>query len=227
MYRGRTMKLLLVEDDRQLADFLVRVFKEEGYETDLCRAGREGAVRAREGVYDAMVLDWMLPDGDGLSVCREARRLGCTMPILMLTARGEVRDRVLGLDTGADDYLVKPFEVEELLARISALIRRSTGTAPLRIGRLEVFRDARKVLVEGAIVDLTDREFALLSYFFNNQGATLPRQSLLRDVWGLEFETNTNVVEVHISRLRDKLGSHSWVIETVRGAGYRLRTQLP
>lgn len=219
------MKILIVEDDAKLSRFLARVVAEEGYTPDTCASGADAVAQARTGLYELIVLDWMLPDLDGLAVCRELRRAGLTTPILMLTARGELRERVLGLETGADDYLVKPFEIEELLARIRALLRRSSGFSRIVCGDLEVDRMSRRALLRGAALDLTTREYALLLHLVLRAERVVPKSELLSHVWEMKFDPGSNLVEVHVSRLRDKLGEHAWMIETVRGVGYRLRTQ--
>jgi DNA-binding response OmpR family regulator len=215
--------VLVVEDDQRLARFLERVLKEEGYAVDRCASGADAVTQMRLGVYSLVLLDWMIPDLDGLEVCRQARRGGSTVPILMLTARDQVSERVLGLDAGADDYLVKPFDVEELLARINALLRRSTGHAQLRLGALSIDRVNRKVDIDGKALDLTTRELSLLLHLAHRAGQVVTRTELLTQVWSIRFDPESNVVEAHMSRLRDKLGSHAWMIETVRGRGYRLR----
>jgi DNA-binding response OmpR family regulator len=165
----------------------------------------------------------MLPGSDGVTVCRTLRERGITTPILMLTARGEVAERVIGLEAGADDYLVKPFELDELLARVRALLRRASGHARLTVGVVEIDRIARKVSVAGARIDLTAREYALLVFLAENAGEVVPRTTLLVEVWGTAFDPGSNLVEVQVSRLRDKLGEHASIIDTVRGLGYRMR----
>ena len=218
------MKVLIVDDDQKLARFVSRVMTEEGYQPDLVTSGEEAISQGKTGLYDLVLLDWMLPDGDGLHVCRELRRLGHVGPILMLTARGELREKVLAFDAGADDYLVKPFEVEELVARVKALLRRTAGFASLTIGDLEIDRLSRRVLLSGKLLDLTTKEYALLLYLAaSSDGRPVSRTALLANVWDLSFDPSSNLVEVHISRLRDKLDRHSWMVETVRGVGYRLR----
>jgi DNA-binding response OmpR family regulator len=221
--RPEPVKILVVEDDRKLALFLRRVFSEEGYLVDLSGSGPEALAQGRSGIYNLVVLDWMLPDLDGLEVCRQLRRAGSAASILMLTARGEVSERVLGLNAGADDYLVKPFEVEELIARVHALLRRSQGHARQKIGLLELDRESRRALLAGQTLDLTTREFNLLLQLAHREGQVVTRSELLSRVWSTRFDPESNVVEVHVSRLRDKLGGHAWMIETVRGRGYRLR----
>lgn len=222
---GPAMKVLIVEDDAKLARFLAKILTEEGYVADVCRSGADAVLQARSGIYDLIILDWMLPDLDGLSVCREIRKGGMTVPVLMLTARGELKERVLGLESGADDYVVKPFEVEELLARVRALSRRSAGFATLQFEELTIDRLNHSVLLGGKPLDLTGREYALLLHFAFRPDRVVTRSELLTQVWDMAHDPGTNVVEVHISRLREKLGSHAWLIETVRGSGYRLRTK--
>ena len=218
------MKILIVEDDQKLARFVLRVMTEEGYQADLATSGEEAIRQGKMGIYDLVLLDWMLPDGDGLHVCRELRKGGYAGPIMMLTARAELREKVLGLDAGADDYLVKPFEVEELVARVKALLRRTAGFAALRLGDLEIDRLSRKVHLAGKTLDLTTKEYGLLLYLAGaGDGKPVSRTTLLANVWDLSFDPSSNLVEVHISRLRDKLGGYAWMIETVRGVGYCLR----
>jgi DNA-binding response OmpR family regulator len=218
------LRVLLVEDDQRLARFLERVLEEEGYAVDRCTSGADAISQLRAGSYNLVLLDWMIPDLDGLEVCRQARRAGVTIPIVMLTARDQVRERVLGLDAGADDYLVKPFDVEELLARLHAVLRRSTGHAQMRLGPLSIDRANRKVEVDGKRLDLTARELSLLLHLAHRAGEVVTRTELLAQVWSIGFDPESNVVDVHMSRLREKLGKQAWMIETVRGRGYRLRT---
>lgn len=218
------MKVLVVEDDPKLARFLQRVLAEEGFAADGCSDGADALTQALSGVYDLVLLDWMLPGMDGLEVCRRLRRAGSAVPVLMLTARGQLRERVLGLDNGADDFVVKPFEVAELVARVHALIRRSKGLGELRVGPLVIDRVRRSATVSGVEVELTAREFGLLLHLAHHAGQVVGRTALLSSVWSTQFDPESNVVEVHISRLRDKLGESAWMIDTVRGRGYRLRT---
>jgi DNA-binding response OmpR family regulator len=221
------VKLLVAEDDRKLGSFLKRVFVEEGYVVDVCTTGQDALAQASSGVYDLLVLDWMLPEVDGLEVCRRLRERGATLPVLMLTARSEVPERVLGLQAGADDYLGKPFEVEELLARVQALLRRSTGHGRLTAGSLVIDQVQRRVSVAGEPVQLTQREFALLLHLVHHRDRTVNRSELWTAVWSLQFDPESNIVEAHMSRLRTKLGRFAWMIDTVRGRGYRLRTEPP
>jgi DNA-binding response OmpR family regulator len=219
------VKLLVIEDDTKLARLLTRVLQEEGYVVDTCAKGEAGLRQATTGLYDLVVLDWMLPDVDGLSLCRRLRELGSALPILMLTARSELSERVMALDTGADDYVVKPFEIEELVARIRALLRRVTGLRKIRVGTLELDPDQRRVTLGSTPLELTAREQSLLSYLARRADQVVTRSELLAHVWSTQFDPGSNLVEVHVSRLRDKLGRAAWMIETVRGLGYRLRSR--
>jgi DNA-binding response OmpR family regulator len=221
----RPVKLLVAEDDRKLSLFLQRVLLEEGYVADCCASGTDALAQASSGLYDLMVLDWMLPGLDGLEVCRRLRSQGSTLPILMLTARGEVRERVMGLNAGADDYLGKPFEVSELVARVQALLRRASGHAQLTVGPLVLDQVQRRVLLEDRELELTQREFALLLHLIHHRERTVSRSELLSSVWSTQFDPESNVIEVHMSRLRNKLGAHAYMIDTVRGRGYRLRLE--
>jgi DNA-binding response OmpR family regulator len=221
------MKILVVEDDPKLARFLARVFTEEGWTVDCVASGADADGQAQLGCYRLVVLDWMLPDLDGLSVCRNLRRRGADMPILMLTARGEVRERVLGLDSGADDYVIKPFEVEELVARARALLRRGPREARSQHGPLTIDRSEQRAWIAGRPLDLTPREFAILLQLAGRDGEAVTKSELLARVWNLGFDPGSNVVEAHVSRLRDKLADHASLVETVRGVGYRLCVASP
>jgi DNA-binding response OmpR family regulator len=221
------MRCLIVEDDTKLALFLSRALSEEGYTADICARGVDAIAQGHAGAYDFVILDWMLPGMDGLAVCRELRQQGATLPIIMLTARGEVGERVLGLRAGADDYLGKPFELEELLARIQAVLRRTTATGKLTFGDLEINRLGHRASLAGKPIDLTTREFGLLLHLAYNANRVVPRSELLAKVWGTTFDPGSNLIDVHVKRLRDKLGKHAWMIDTVRGAGYRLIAPPP
>ena len=212
------MRCLIVEDDTKLALFLSRALTEEGYTADICGRGVDAIPQVQAGGYDFVILDWMLPGMDGLAVCRELRQQGVTIPIIMLTARGEVGERVLGLRAGADDYLGKPFELEELLARIQAVLRRTTATGKLTFGDLEINRLGHRASLAGKPIDLTTREFGLLLHLAYNANRVVPRSELLAKVWGTTFDPGSNLIDVHVKRLRDKLGKHAWMIDTVRGA---------
>lgn len=215
------MKLLVVEDNPKVASFLVRALTEEGHVVDQVSDGQQALEQIEHVAYDAVVLDWMLPGLDGLAVCRAARDRGVRTPILMLTARGEVAEKVLGLDAGADDYLAKPFDLGELLARVRALGRRAGAPSTLRLGPLVIDPIARRAALDGRTVELTSRELALLAYLAQHAGRAVSRSELLQKVWSTSFDTTSNVVEVHVKNLRDKLGEHDALIETVRGVGYR------
>jgi two-component system OmpR family response regulator len=219
------MKVLILEDDQKLARFVSRALSEEGLTVDVCTTGPDALAQAEGGLYDLVILDWMTPDMDGLTVCRELRRTGATMPVMMLTARGETRERVLGLEAGADDYMVKPFEVDELVARVRALLRRTAGFAALRCGDIEIDRAAHRAKLSGASLSLTNREYALLLHLLHHADRIVKRSDLLAQVWGMRFDPGSNLVEVHVSRLRDKLGDRAWMVETIRGVGYRLRRE--
>jgi DNA-binding response OmpR family regulator len=219
------VRALILEDDQRLARFLARVLSEEGLAVDACVRGSDAIAQAEGSPYALIILDWMVPETDGVTACREIRRAGNTTPILMLTARGETRERVLGLEVGADDYLVKPFEVDEFIARVRALIRRTSGFSALRCGDLEIDRATRRATLARTPLTLTNREYALLLHLVCRGDRVVKRSDLLAHVWGTSFDPGSNLVEVHVSRLRDKLGRHAWMIETVRGLGYRLRHQ--
>lgn len=219
------MKILIVEDNKKLASFLLRALTEEGYVVDLVEDGAVAIAQSRGISYDLVILDWMLPSVDGLTVCRSLRSAGATMPILMLTARAEVQERITGLDAGADDFLPKPFDLGELLARVRALGRRGHSDRYLEVGPVRIDRHERTVTLSGKKLDLTPREFLLLGYLVREAGRVVPRTELLQKVWELSFDPGSNVVEVHIKNLRTKLGEHAARIETVRGVGYRWQNQ--
>lgn len=215
---------LVIEDDPLLLQLVSRIMTEEGNKTierTTVSSAREAALKER---YDVVIVDWMLPDGDGASLCAELREKGVTAPLLMLTARGEAADRVKGLRSGADDYVVKPFDVEELLLRVDALIRRSQG-ASLRVGELSIDRLSQRARIGERPLDLTAKELQLLVALAGRAEQVVPRAGILKEVWGLTFDPGSGVLDVHVSRLRDKLGDHAWMVETVRGAGLRLRSQ--
>jgi DNA-binding response OmpR family regulator len=218
------MKALIVEDDRKLASFLSRAFSEEGYTVDVCRTGAEAVAQAPAISYDLVILDWMLPEGDGLSVCRELRRNGNSVPILMLTARSEIGEKVMALDGGADDYMTKPFHLDELMARARALTRRAVGGVDgmLRLGPLVLDLQKRLIHVNGVRIELTGREFSLLALLARNAGRVVTRSEILEQVWGIHFDPGSNVIDVHMRRLREKLGEAAVWLETARGQGYRL-----
>ncbi|MEA2126318.1 MAG: two-component system, OmpR family, response regulator [Solirubrobacteraceae bacterium] len=217
------MRVLVVEDDEKLAAAVVRGLRHEGYAVDHVSDGEAALVNAAVYEYDAVVLDLMLPLRDGLEVCRLMRERGNTVPVLMLTARGDVADRIGGLDSGADDYLVKPFDFGELLARLRALIRRTPVERPARleVGDLVVDPAARTVVHAGSRVELTAREFAILELLARRPGQVVSRTTLLEHVWDANFYGSTNIVDVYVGYLRRKLGSET--IQTVRGVGFKLQ----
>jgi two-component system OmpR family response regulator len=216
------MRLLLVEDDVKLARALAVGLRRHAYAVDVCADGDLALREAAVYDYDAVVLDVMLPGTDGFAVCRALRSRGAAVPVLMLTARDAVDDRIRGLDAGADDYLVKPFEFGELLARLRALLRRGAAGRPpeLRTGALRVDPATHEVTCGGRRVELTAREFALLEYLARHPGEVVTRTRLLDHVWDENFTGSTNVVDVYVGYLRRKLGRP--VIATVRGVGFRL-----
>lgn len=224
------MRLLVVEDHGRMAELIDRGLREEGYAVDVVGTGEDGVWMATENEYDAILLDVMLPGVDGFETCRRIRGTGRWAPILMLTARDAVEDRVRGLDVGADDYLTKPFSFNELLARVRALVRRGAAERPpvLTAGDLSLDPAAHSVRRGDTRIDLTAKEFALLEYFMRHRGEVLSRSALIEHVWDFAFEGDSNVVDVYVRYLREKIdrpfGRSS--IETVRGSGYRLRQEL-
>jgi two-component system, OmpR family, response regulator len=217
------VRVLVVEDEAKLAALLRRGLRREGMGVDVASSGEEALVRATATDYDLILLDVMLPGFDGMEVCRRLRAEEVWSPTLMLTARDAVEDRVRGLDSGADDYLAKPFSFEELLARIRALTRRAANPRPavLEVGELRLDPATHQVWRRGEELSLTAREFALLEMFMRHPGEVLSRFELLEHVWDGSYENRSNVIEVYVGYLRDKLGRET--IETVRGLGYRLR----
>jgi two-component system OmpR family response regulator len=217
------MRILVVEDNVKLSSFLQRALVEEGYTVDVAPDGESALASLDLTTYALLILDWMLPGIDGLELCRRLRDGGNPIPILMLTARAEISARITGLDAGADDYLSKPFDLGELLARTRALTRRGTNAdITLRVGALTIDRLARRATFEDRLLDLTPREFTLLSFLARESGRVVPRAELLRRVWEASFDPGSNVVDAHIKNLREKLGPAAKMIETVRGVGYRM-----
>jgi two-component system OmpR family response regulator len=222
------MKLLVVEDDKEAGAYLKRALQQAGHTVDHVADGREGLLLAAAENYDVIVLDRMLPKMDGLAIVRTIRASGVKTPVLLLTALGGIDDRVEGLEAGADDYLVKPFAVAELMARVNALARRPpTQDAPttLQVADLKLDRLARTVTRAGARIELQPREFQLLEYMMRHAGRVVTHTMLLESVWDYHFDPKTNIVETHVSRLRAKVdrGRAQELIHTVRGAGYCLR----
>jgi two-component system OmpR family response regulator len=221
------MRVLVVEDEVKMAALLRRGLSEEGLAVDVAEEGERALAMAGATDYDAVVLDVMLPGIDGFETCRRLRRDGVWAPVLMLTARGSLDDRVVGLDGGADDYMVKPFAFAELLARLRALVRRGTVERPpvIEVGDLRLDPGTRQVWRGRSEIDLSSKEFTLLETFMRHAGYVLSRSQLLEQAWEYDFEHRSNVVEVYIRYLRRKIDVPFDVtsIETVRGAGYRLR----
>jgi len=216
----------LIEDDRKAAKLLVKGLQEEGLVVDVAVTGEEGEEQALVNEYDVIVLDWLLPGKDGIAVCRAIRARDVSTPILMLTARDSLADRVNGLRTGADDYLTKPFAFAELLARIRALLRRSRLVRPsvLRVADLTLDPATRRVMRSGVAVPLTSKEYAILEALMQSAGETVSRSRLVERVWDEASEVIDNLVDAHVSHLRKKLdrGDSPSLVQTVRGFGYRL-----
>ena len=223
------MRLLLVEDDAKLATAVGRGLRHEGYAVDVVGDGDAALMQAAVWDYDGIVLDVMLPERDGFEVCRTLRERGCWSPILMLTARGQVGDRIHGLDVGADDYLSKPFDFGELLARLRALMRRAPAERPARleVGDLVVDPATHEVARAGVAVELTAREFAVLEFLARHAGQAVTRATLLDHVWDENFEGSTNIVDVYVGYLRRKLELpfDRALIRTIRGVGYALEVE--
>ncbi len=221
------MRLLIAEDERKLAGALQKVLQAEQLACDVACDGAEALELATSFDYDLLILDLMLPKMEGVKVLARLRAAGSAVPVLILTARGSIEDRVRGLEAGADDYLVKPFSFAELLARVRALLRRPTCiTDKLRLDDLEIDLLRRVVRRAGKTIDLTPREYALLEYLMRNAGRTITRTMLVEHVWNLQFEGMTNIVDVYINYLRAKIdrGFPSKLINTVHGVGYMLRS---
>ena len=221
------MRILIVEDDEKVASFIKKGLEEEQHAVDVSHDGEDGAHWARENSYDLIILDVMLPKKDGLQVCREVRGAGVHTPVLMLTARDRLEDKVSGLDAGADDYLTKPFSFEELLARVRALLRRSQDYRgkSLRVGGLVLDPSSRKVAREGREITLTGKEYALLEYFMRNAGRILTETQIIEHVWDMNYESMANTVNVYIHHLRSKIdrGFDKKLLHTVRGMGFVMK----
>ena len=223
-----TMRLLVIEDDRDAADYLVKAFREVGHVADAANDGEDGLAMALDGKYDVLIVDRMLPKRDGLSVIGTLRDKGIETPALILSALGQVDDRVKGLRAGGDDYLPKPYSFTELLARTEVLARRRRGRTEetvLRVGDLELDRLSHQVRRGAEEISLQPREFRLLEYLMQHAGQVVTRTMLLENVWDYHFDPQTNVIDVHISRLRSKIdkGFSQPLLHTVRGAGYMIR----
>ena len=219
------MKILLLEDDKETSDFISRGLKEHGHNVDLCENGLDGLAMAQEGQYDVFIFDRMVPRLDGLTLARTLRDTGIKTPILFLTAIGSIEDRVSGLESGGDDYLVKPFAFAELHARVNSLARRpplNEVVSVLEAGDLRMDLIKRSVTRDGKHIELLPTEFKLLEFLLRHVGQVVTRTMLLEGVWGFHFDPHTNVVETHISRMRSKMdkGFPVALIQTVRGSGY-------
>jgi len=221
------MRILIVEDEQKVADFIRRGLKEEGYAVDAASDGEEGFFLAGTNPYDVILLDLMLPKLDGLSFCRKLRGQKNVTPVIMLTAKDEVSDKVKGLDAGADDYLTKPFSFEELLARIRAVLRKGSRQQQtlLSVGDLTLDLLSHRVARAGREIELTSKEFALLEYLMRNPGTVVTRTMISEHVWDINFDTFTNVIDVYVNYLRKKIdtGRPRKMIHTVRGRGYMLK----
>lgn len=221
------IKILVVEDEPSLLNIIGKRLKAEGYSVDLGKDGEEGRYYTGESQYDCIVLDIMLPVIDGLSLLKDIRTRGIATPVLLLTARDTVEDRVAGLDMGADDYLVKPFSFDELLARIRALLRRRTENCSniLSIADLELDINSHSAKRNDNAVELTSKEYAILEYLLKNKGRIVTRTQIAENVWDYDFDYNSNLVDVYIRYLRKKIddGTHNKLIHTVRGSGYVIR----
>ena len=220
------MRILLVEDERKVASFIARALRESTYAVDIAESGEKALEMGADVLYDAILLDVRLPGLSGIEVCRELRQRGIEAPVLMLTARGLVEQRVEGLDAGADDYLTKPFVLAELLARVRALVRRGfhSGNAKLRYADLELDRHRRRAMRGKEAIPLTAKEFALLELFLLRAPELVTRTEIVEHVWDCHFDSETNLVEVYINRLRQKIDQEraTKLIHTIRGVGYRL-----
>lgn len=223
------MRTLLVEDDDRIADFLVRALRSEGHTCVRCGDGREGLQLGREGDFDLIILDLMLPGLHGLEVCQELRMRQIRTPVIMLTAMDSIDDVISGLRMGADDYVKKPFVIDELLARIEAVLRRGTHEQVpdpmVRVADVELNRHSMQVTVAGEPIELTAKELAVLELLISMPGHLFSRERILSNVWGLDLDPLTNVVDVYVGKLRRKIdgGRKESLIETVRGLGYRIR----
>ncbi|MCX7114186.1 MAG: response regulator transcription factor [Proteobacteria bacterium] len=222
-------RVLLVEDDERIIDFLRRGLKAEGYAVEVARTGQEAMAFGMEGQFQAIILDLGLPDLNGRVICEQLRTKGIDTPILMLTARDTVQDKVIGLRAGADDYMTKPFAFEELLARVEALMRRRGGEAAveskeIRIADLVLNRETHEVRRAESLIELTPKEFALLEFFLRMQGKVLSRTRILEQIWGYSADPLTNVVDVYVRQLRRKIDDDHAIklLKTVRGFGYKL-----
>lgn len=222
------MKLLIVEDEKRLCDTIGKHFKDEGYTVDTCYNGNDAIYYITGTEYDAVVLDLMLPGKDGISILKDIRGRKMTVPVLLLTAKDTIEDKVAGLDTGADDYMTKPFSLEELSARIRVMIRRNgvkRSDNRLSAGPLTLDTDKKEAVREGKIIKLTAKEYAILEYLIHNKGIVLSREKITEHIWNYDYEGNSNIVDVYIRTLRNKIdaGYETKLIQTSRGIGYYIK----
>ena len=223
------MRVLLVEDERKVASFIKKGLEEQGYAVDFASDGKIGLAMALDQLHDLVILDINLPEIDGLSVLRQIREKQVVTPVLLLTIRATIEDKVIGLDTGADDYLSKPFSFEELLARVRALLRRGSEskTPVLHLAGLSLDPATRQVFRDGNRIELTSKEFAILEYFMRNTGRVLTRSMIINHVWDYDYEAATNVVDVYVNYLRKKIDAsyQPKLLHTIRGTGYVMREE--
>ncbi|MCL1803327.1 MAG: response regulator transcription factor [Eubacteriaceae bacterium] len=223
-------KILIVEDEQRISRFLQLELKHEGYTTETSADGREGYQMAQAGNYDLIILDLMLPNLSGVEICRRLRAEGIATPIIMLTAKDDVSDKVTGLDVGADDYMTKPFAIEELLARMRTALKKQTKsseTPVLKGGKITLDRNRYEVFFDSDAVVLTKKEFELLAYLLMNKNMVLSREQIVENVWGYEYEAETNVTDVYIRYLRSKIDEKfgTSYIKTIRGIGYQFKDE--
>jgi heavy metal response regulator len=223
------MRLLVVEDEKKVASFIKQGLEEEGYAVDVALDGEKGLEMALDRVHDLIILDISLPKRDGLQVLKKLRQQRVNIPVLLLTVRATIEDKILGLDAGADDYLTKPFAFQELVARVRALLRRRAEAEPALLQVADLILDpARRVVSRGGEkIELTAKEFALLEYFMRNPGRVLTRTLMIEHVWNYDFDTMTNIIDVYVAYLRKKIdsGREPKLIHTVRGVGYVLKAE--
>jgi len=221
------MRILVIEDEQKVANFIKQGLKEEGYSVDVACDGEEGYLLAKDNEYDVIILDIMLPKMDGITLCKKLRAEKIFTPILMLTAKDSVKDKVTGLDSGANDYLTKPFSFEELLARIRVLLRKDQTATPTKLKVDDLVLDllTHKVSRAGKEIPLTNKEYALLEYLMRNTGSIVTRTMISEHVWDINFDTFTNVIDVYLNYLRNKIdkGYKKKLIHTIRGRGYMLK----
>jgi DNA-binding response OmpR family regulator len=222
------MRILVVDDDRKLCSVVKRGLEEDSYAVDCVHDGEEGAAYAQDGLYNLIILDIMLPKKDGLEVCKYLRKINIATPILMLTGKDTVEDRVAGLDTGADDYLIKPFAFAELLARVRALLRRKSDkkTSELTVGDLLLNTVTHEVRWKNQLIDLTSKEYMILEYLMRHPNAMITRTMIEEHAWDYELDSVSNLVDVYIRRIRQKIDPEQGknIIQTIRGSGYRIRS---